>query len=435
MSTTLVNCLTELSKQLGDYWSSTTTGAGSTTTLVDSALMAKANDWITDDCWAFLIEEPASAAAIYDERKISSLDNSTGTLTTLAFGEAPGTGIDYQVHRLFSPSDKRIALVAAARRVFPSLFQEVWDESLVSGNWLKDGSFERWTTSADLTDWTETTVTVTQTSTLPYFKHSIYSAKLSTAAGTLDQEITELGDLQFLRGRNVTFTCQGWCDTASCLRLSINDGTTQTYSSYHAGDSAWTEDDPRNDSFYVTQYVTPNATQVTFTIHHEKAAGTSYVDDARVISDYRGKTSIGYLWLAQNRPHRIEIEPSYYSTEEPWIPVRDWHVDPNGYLYLPTCYQSDRRLRIRGIGYLDFLASGVSSTAWTATISLNQPQLDILIAQAALILYTQMALPNYETGTRDEFAKAAGYWKAELQDRVTKYSMKAPSATVHWGRG
>ncbi len=432
MSTNLLNCEIALSKDIGDYWSSTTTGAGTTTTLVDSALMAKANDWITDEAYAFLIEEPSGAAAIYDERKISSLDNTTGTLTTLAFDAAPGTGIDYEVHRLFSPSEKRRALIAAAKNVFPSCFNEIWNEELVNGNWLKDGSFERWTTSSNLTDWTETTVTATQTSTLPYYKHGTYSCKLDTAAGTLDQEITELGDLQFLRGRNVTFTCQGWCNTASALRLSINDGTTQTYSSYHAGDSAWTEDDPRNDSFYVTQYIAPNATQVTFTIHHGVAAAISYVDDARVISDYRGKLYIGHLGLAKNKPHQVLLEPSYYSTEEDWILIRGYKVDNNGYLYIPTNYTSDRRLRIRGTGYLDFLTSGASSTAWTATIALDEPQIKILVAEAAQYLYTQMSLPNYETGTREEFQRMMTFWAEVSKNRKAKFGMTSPGATIHF---
>src|SRR3990167_10269023 len=143
MTTTLLAAEQALSKELVDYWSSTTTGAGSTTTLVDTALISRANDWIADETWAFLIEEPTGDAAIYDERKVSSLDNSTGTLTNLAFAGTPGSGIDYEIHRLFSPSDKRRALVAAARRIYPNCFNEIWNEELVSGNWLSDGSFER----------------------------------------------------------------------------------------------------------------------------------------------------------------------------------------------------------------------------------------------------------------------------------------------------
>ncbi len=435
MSTSLLNTLVALTKEMGDYWASTTTGAGSSTTMVDSALMAKANDWITDNTHVILTEEPAGAAAIYDERKVSSLDNTTGTLTTLAFGAAPGTGIDYQLTRLFSPSEYRIAIISAAKNVYPDCFNEIWDESLVCGNWLKDGSFEVWTSSSALTYWTTATSTIAQTSTLPYYKHGAYSCKISTAAGTLSQSISNFGDIQFLRGKNATFTIQAWCDTASALRISINDGATQTYSDYHAGDSAWTEDNPRNDDMYVTQYIDPNATQVTFTIHHESATANSYVDDARVISEPRGKLYIGNLGLVRNKPHQVFIEPYYYSQDEDWIRVRDCKVDPNGYLYIPTSYPSDRRLRIRGIGYLDFLASGVSSTAWTATIALDEPQLKVLVAEAALQLYTTMALPNFESGTRDEFAKASTYWDSESAKRRAKYGMKSPSATIHWGIG
>jgi hypothetical protein len=433
MSTTLSNSMTALSKDLGDNYQSTTTGAGSATTLVDAALMAKANDWITDNTYAFLEEEPASAAAIYDERYTQSLDNTTGTLTTLTFAAAPGTGIDYSLHRLASPSEKRIALIHAARDGFPAIHNAVWDESLVNGNWLIDGSFDIWTTSTNLTYWTETTLTATQTSTAGYVRGSTYSCKLDTAAGTLSQSITNFSDLQFLRGKNVTFTCQGWCDTASALRLSISDGVTTTYSSYHAGDSAWTPDNPRQDGFYVQQTIDANATNVTFTIHLTNAAATAYVDDARVLGGNRGRLYIGHLGLAQNYPITVDIEESYASQAEPAIPVRDFDLDPAGFLYIPTRYPVDRRVRIRGTGYLDFLASGVSSTAWTSTIAIEEPQLQILTAAAAVYLFQQQYLPNNITGDRKAAGEALSYWQSVLKERKLKFGMPRPPARINWG--
>ena len=439
MSTTLANCQIELSKQIADYWSSTTTSDGSTTpfiTMIDSTLAAKPADWITDTTWVILTEEPAGGTtSLYDERQVSSLSSST--LTVNAFTERIVSGINYELHRLFSPSEKRQALVAAAQRVYPTLFTEIWDETLVSGNWLKDGSFERWTSASDLTDWAETTVTVTETATAGYVRHGATSAKLSGSAGTLVQGwkagTAEFEDLRNLRGRSATFTIQAWADTASDLRISINDGTTQTYSEYHAGDDAWTEDNPRNDNIYVTQYIDPNATQVTFTIHWAGLGTASYVDDARVISDYRGKLYIGHLGLAQNRPHQVLMEPNYYSQQEDWIKLFDWKVDPDGYLYLPTVYPSDYRLRIRGIKILDFLASGVSSTLWTASIDLAQPQIEILVAQAALYLYTWMSMPNFESGTREDYQQMMGFWENELTKRKAQFGMRSPGATTMWG--
>jgi hypothetical protein len=432
MSTTLLAAMQELSRQLGDSWQSTTDEAGLATTLVDSALAAKPSDWITDNTWAFLTEEPTGSAAIYDERKVSSLSGTT--LTTLTFAAAPGTGIDYEVHRLFSPSEKRIALIRAATQVYPDLFKEIFDESLVSGNWLKDGSFESWTSSSALSYWTKATLTLAQYSTAGYVRTGTYSAKLNTAAGTLSQTITNNDDLLRLRGQTVVFSCQGWCDAASALRLSINDGITQTYSSYHAGDSAWTADNPRDNSFHCQQYIDRDATQVTFTIHLESATATAYLDDARVIGGVHGKTYVGNLGLVQNKPHSVYIEPTYYSNEQIWHRVRDFETDLNGNLLLPTTL-GDLRLRLRGMGVLDFLVSGVSSTAWTATIALDQPQLSILIAAAAVELYTTMSMPNFESGTAQEYKSAMGYWKQELQTRIDKFAMPPPPCTVSWGVG
>lgn len=435
MSTTLLAAQVALSKELGDYWASTTTsnGAAGKTTLVDTALMAKANDWVTDEAY----DQITSGSADEEERKVSSLDNSDGTLTMLAHSAQIVSGVTYQVHRLFSGSEKRTALIKAAQEmVYPSLFTEVWDETLVIGNWFTDGSFELWDDANTLTNWTDTTLTVTQTSTVPYRQHGTYSAKLDTAAGTLVQSISNFEDLQYLRGRNVTFTLQVWCDTASALRISVNDGTTQTYSSYHDGDSAWTQDDPRNDSLYVMQYIDPNATEVTFTIHLESAAATAYVDDARAISNYRSRLYIGNLGLSQNRPNAIEIEPRYYSQQEPWIPIRDWELDDNGYLYIPARYETDRRIRIKGKKYIAFVDSnGASSTDWDSTIDIDSPQLSILVADAALYLYQTMSLPNYETGTRKEFQEASNYWAQQSAMRKAKFGMYSRAgATVHYGR-
>jgi len=435
MTTSLLVAEAELSRQLGDYWSSTTDGAGSSTTLVDSALMAKANDWITDNCWAFLIEEPAGAAAIYDERKISSLDNTSGTLTTLAFGAAPGTGIDYEVHRMFSPSEKRRALIYACRASFPHIVEEIRDQSLVSGNWLKDGSLEKWTSSSALTYWTASAVTVAQTTTLPYYKHGSTSAKLDTAAGFIYQDIALWGDLQRLAGKTVTFSGQGWCDTASCLRLAIlYDGTNLTYSDYHDGDSAWTEDEPNDDSFYVQYTIDDNPTDIEFRVYHAVAAGTSYVDDLRVTGPDGNRIYLGDKGLFRNTPHQVLIEPNNYSSKEPWTLIHNITFDrQNGYMYLPDSVSKDYRLRVLGIGYLDFLASGVSSTAWTATVDIDQPQLDILIAQAILYLYTEMSMPNFSVGDRSQYQNMIGFWKQELRERVGKYGMEVPSATSSWG--
>jgi hypothetical protein len=427
MSTTFNNARIELSKQIGDYWAGTTTGAGSSTTVVDTALKAKQNDWINLEAYDLI----TSGTYDTEERKISSLDNTSGTLTVLAHGGTIAGSVTYEVHRLASASDKRIALVAACREAYPYIHKQVRDESHVSGNWLKDGSFEVWTSSTNLTYWTETTSTVTQTTTAGLFKNGANSAALSASAGTLAQSITNQEDLKRLAGKEVTFTVQARCGTASALRISIADGTDTTYSDYLDQITGWTED---HEPLEVTATIADHPTSITFTIHYELTATTAYVDDARVISSYNPPIYIGELGLSKNTPRQVFVEPLDYYSGEPWVRIHNWTVDEtNGLLFLPDNVQKDYRLRIIGTGYLDFLASGVASTLWTATIAIDQPQLDILIAQAIIYIYRTFSIPNFYTGDRKAYMEMMGFWDQELKKRIARAGMRLPALTTNWG--
>lgn len=433
MTTLLSACRVELSKQINDYWASATTGAGSATTIVDALLKAKQNAWIGKDMYDLITEVDHDSED--EERLISSLNNTSGTLTVLDHDNTTGIGMDYEIHRLFTASEKRLALIAAARMAWPHIHEKIWDETLVSGNWLKDGSFEIWNSAGDaLTHWTKSASAIVKTSTAGQFEHGPYSCKIWSGAGHIRQSVANWDDLKRLAGKSVTFTVRGWCNTASCLRISINDGVNdETFSSWHDGDSSWTA---VNDPLTVTQVIDDNPTEVTFMIYHalESGAQASYVDDARVIGPYQPRLFIDQLGLAQETPVQIEIEPSNYSTDEPWIQVFNSRLDTeSGYLYLPSSVQRDRRLRIKGIGYLDFVdSSGASATAWDSEININSPQTDILIAQAILYLYTQMSLPNFSRSTKQDFQEMIGFWERELRKRIGKHGMEVQSIPVRY---
>ena len=434
MTTSILNAEILLSKALGDFWSSLTTGTGSSlTNIQDTALKAKANDWITDETYIMITDSTADNSTDEEERKATALDNSTGDLTVLALSGDPGDGKVYRIHRVFTASEKRRAIVHAAKAIYPHLFKEVRDESMVSGNWLKDGSFEIWSSSSSLTYWTASTSTIAKTTTLPYYKHGKTSCKIDTAAGFVYQDIALWGDLKKLAGKTVTFTVQGWCDKASCLRLGIlYDGTNLTYSDYHDGDSAWTKN---NDPLSVQYTIDDNPTDIEFRIYHAVAAGTSYVDDARVIGPDGARIYIGDLGLAQNSPIQVLQEQSDYSFKEPWIPIRGWTLDStNGYLYIPASIQNDYRLRILGTGYLDFYdTSDAVGTDWADTIALDSPQTEVLVAEAAVYLCNQMIVPNFTSGESERWIRALGYWKGELIERRMKYGMEPPPLHADWG--
>ena len=428
MSTTLENAMLELSEQIGDDFSGTTTSSGSSTTVVDTTLKAYPADWI-DATSTLMWDRITSGTYDEEERRISSLAIATGTLTTIAHGGTIASAVTYEVHRLFSASEKRKAIINAARDAFPSIHKKIDDETKTTGNWLRNGSFENWAASTYPDSWTLSALTAAKNTTLPYYKHGIASMKLSTAAGNMSQSASNLADLHRLAGKSVTFTIQGWCDTASCLRLQIYDGTTTTSSDYHGGGSDWTKD---SEPLSVTATIADTPTEITFRVVLASAAGTAYVDDARVIGPYMDRIYIGDLGLANNEPYQVYVESSDYTSSEPWVRIRGWKVDSENYLCIPNC-RRDRRLRITGIGVLNFLKTGAVSTDWAATIGIDSPQTDILVAKAAVNLYAKKVMPDEESGETDQYARGMSYWDRKLKSALSKHAMKTPTATTQWG--
>jgi hypothetical protein len=289
MTTTLFVAYQELSKLIGDYWASTTTSAGTTSALIDSALKGKSNDWVTDNTYVILAAEPAGSAAIYDERKVTSLEHTSGTLTTLPFAAAPGTGLSYNLNRLFSPSEQRQALVAATKGVFPYCYNKVYEEASWNGHWETTGSEQE------------------------------------------DDSIT---------------------------KVYIKD-------------------------LGLAPYQMPKV---------------SYYDD----------------------------DDKLYHT----VDIYNCSIDDT-YLYLRADYR-EYTLIIEGRAYLDFTVNGASSTVWTSTINLADPQLRILLAEAAVYLYSQL-VGSYTSGGSTYANDRLKYWAAQRAEWITQFAMAPRPVKKNWG--
>lgn len=426
MSTTLANCRILLSKELGDYFASTTTSAGASTydTLIDTELKAKDEDWITDETYTLITKSGDSS--VDDERKAIKLDNGTGALTTLPHTAQIGSSITYELHRLFTASEKRRALIHAAKAGFPYIFKEIRDETKTLGNWLRNGCFTEWTSSSYPDYWRVSTITAAEETDLLYVKRGDTCCKLTRSGsdGYLFTSEDYVYNFKELAGKSVTLAAYVFPDAADQVRLAIYDGTTTTYSDYNSVTNTLEE-------LEVTATIQEYPTAIEFKACVE-ADSNVYVSDARVVDPEGRKIYIGDLGLVQNKPHQILRELANYSQREPWVLLHNYEIGKDGYAYFPTSLK-DYRLRILGIGYLDFLdSSGDSSTAWDSTIAIDSPQTEILVAEAAIYLCNQMIVPNQTSGTSELWKEALGYWKAELRDRQGKYSILAPSATVHW---
>ena len=425
MSATLEECLIELSKQTEDYWSSTATSDGNVggTTIVDTELSQKADDWVAD---MTAYDRIMSGTYDLEERKVSSL--ASGTLTTLAHGGKILNDVEYEIHRIASASEKRRALIWALRASFPVLHKRIQDESKVIGNWLRNGSFDQWASASYPDYWRVATVTATKSTTEPYVKFGSACCKLDTAAGYMYSTNTLVPDLQELAGQTVTFSIQAWCDTASALRLAVYDGTDTTYSDYHPGTSDWTKN---SEPLEVTATIADTPTSVDFRVYLASAAATAYVVDARVIGPMRHKVYIGDLGLDNDTPHFVSVERSSFSQTEPWRRI-SFKVDGAGYLHYASGLKN-LRMRIEGQARLDFLASGVASELWTATVAINAAQLDYLVALAAYYLYRQKSLPTLSTGDRKPFAEARDGWQMEYMRRARSAGMAQLPTGVDWG--
>ncbi|GAI24981.1 unnamed protein product, partial [marine sediment metagenome] len=209
MSTTLKDCRILLSKELGDYWASTTTATATPTTteLTDAALKAKADDWITDEAYDLIITTGSNE---HEECKILKLDNDSGLLTVFAHTATIDAGVDYEIHRLLTASEKRLALIHAAKAAFPHIFKQIRDENKTAEDWLRNGGQEEWakTTYADY--WRVSDCTAAENITAPYYYRGATSAQLSGSSGYYYQSNSEVPELMELAGKSVTFKCKGY---------------------------------------------------------------------------------------------------------------------------------------------------------------------------------------------------------------------------------
>lgn len=121
---------------------STTTGASTTTTLIDSVLGPAAQTENYIRAWVYIAETEAASPAVGEISRVTNFAPSTNTLTVApAFSDTPNSGIDYEIHYKFHPAwihDKLNELLENMRRpiyVPLSLFPDGDMEASGTSNW------------------------------------------------------------------------------------------------------------------------------------------------------------------------------------------------------------------------------------------------------------------------------------------------------------
>ena len=147
-------------------------------------------------------------------------------------------------------------------------------------NVLTNDEFETWSggASTDPDGWVSSGAgsSIAREGTIK--KAGLYSAKL-TRSGTdcyLGQTFHSLRGIGYWKGKTVNVGCWAYATVANRVRIKIDDVSTETYSSYHTGDSTW-------QYLTVTHTISNSSVSVGIFGAVESGNTAGYFDDASVI--------------------------------------------------------------------------------------------------------------------------------------------------------
>lgn len=434
MSRTGNQVLTDLSRFIGDLdfpQGLTTTGAGGTTSLVDSALGRFGNDYIND--WYIRITEDVNGNQ-YLNRRVSDFVASTTTATHDAFPGTTASGTTYELHRI-SPDEKFSAIDEARLTVFPSLGTLVYHDGLTADgrtrtfdipSSIRRGPIDvfveepveveaEWnflasprgdsTTGYTATGTTATTRTKTEGDLIvPALEDTCtilttaasQAATYNLAIASAENDLTA----SLAADRPMTYARKVYCTEASKVRLGITDDGGATYGSYHAG-NGW-------ELLTVEDTVAGNnATTLTAVLDIASTANPS------VIAVERG-------WWYFGTAERVT---------ESWAPVvkqdvrRDNTTQQFTLAFIP---QRGHQLRLVGRGLLSALGT-TQTTQGTATMEVDEAESELLCAEAAKILLKRRILSG---AAFEKIAPQIATAEQTLKDLRSKWEQKSPGPRI-----
>ena len=386
MGTTALSVIRqEVSEEIGDWLSGTSTATGSSTTLVDSGLKYRPDDYF-NGFWLLI----TSGTYAGSERFISVFTSSSGTITWLAaLAGNSGSGVTYEIHR-FRPLDITGAINDARIEAYPYLHRRVIDESLVTGSHLLDGGFEDWSSTTVLNNWTNTGTGTFAQRTTPvngrlWDKYAVTVTPGGANGGIRQGQAQNVG-LSDLCGHTVYF--KAWVNgTAADAIIRITDDDGNTDSDAVAASATW-------ELLECQRTIKSDSVTVQFDIL-SPGNNAFYVDNARVTgpANYRYRMfthledilEVGY----QSASGGLNNYPcDDLVAKLPYVRLKNSRYIYDGTkreIFLMDSPLDNRKLRIIGKGPL----SSVSADA--DTMELDGNHIRVIVALAASKLYKRYA--------------------------------------------
>jgi hypothetical protein len=441
MTSTYETLRQDFGKQTDSMKQVTTTGAGSTTTLVSTGLQAwdGANDDYFNKQWIAL------TGGTYDgsSRFITDYATSTGTATfTPALAGAPGNGVTADIYT-YEPTKILSAFQQAVDLCYPAygrkgLYKSVIATDIITGSWLWNSHFEDWTATTIPDHHVLTgTATVSEETTIIFGPRGSSAMKM-TGGGATDyvyQSQVEVPALMGLAGQDITFHCHVYCATASKGAIAVytkgsSTAAATTTSTYNTGSTEY-------EHLEVDVDIPDDLTDIKF--EYLSGGDTTYFDMAWI-----EKATEPYKYhLTKDIVHK-PIQVFYQANAgtandqdgcavpeggENWQPIPRgiWDVENDGTNYLlilnTTAHTpiQQRKLKVHSIERL------TSPTTDATTVEVEGEQARALVAVAAHQLFLAMATSSSASDDQVQSYQArVAYWQAEADRRLQLYGMPMP---------
>lgn len=427
--------LTQLSRYIGDLEfpeGLTTTGAGSSTSLVDTALGRFGDDYLID--WYVRITENVNGNQ-YLARRISDFVSSTGTCTLApAFAGATASGTDYELHSV-APHQKFSALDEARIPVYPALgvlvhndhltgdgvqrtFDipsairrgpiQVFQEVYVSPQ--RDWNFSAKPLGDSTTGYTATGTTATILSfasrDMVVPKRGESCTKLVTAASqaaTYNMLIANAANgltAAMAADRKMSIVREVYCTEASKIRLGITDDSGTTYGSYHAG-NGW-------------ELLTA-----------ERTIAGNNATTLTAVTDIASTANASTIYLERGWFYFGAAEKVTESWQEVHVSKirRDNTTQQFTLSFIPS---RGVQLRLVGRALLTELGN-VAATQATNTMEVDEPEAELLCAEAAKILFRRGILSSSKM---ESLAGPMQLNEITLRDLKKRWKQSSPGPRV-----
>ena len=243
MAVTLNRCLEMLGRATGLFVSDSSSGGGSTTTLVDTSIYRYDINTLTNK-WLYIVSA-TNTAINGSSRRISSIHDSNGTITVIgAMAASTSSGDTYYIVN-FDPQIMTDAIQQATRTLYPHLYLPTRDETIVVDNLLANWDFENWdstgSNSAVATSWANigTPSTNDESSRVAHGSYSMSVAATGATEG-IEQNIFTSVNINEVASKTLHARAWVWASVADVARIRVTyDGSNYDSSDYHTGDSEW----------------------------------------------------------------------------------------------------------------------------------------------------------------------------------------------------